>query len=244
MRVNRAFVDTPLSAGLRFALPEQVTAHWLRVLRMQVGDTAVVFNGTGMDADVTLQTLDKRGAQVEVVQVRDGIPESPFRITLLQGVARGEKMDLILQKAAELGVHAFVPVFSDRSEVKLDGERAAKRLQHWRGVVVAACEQSGRSVVPQVSAPVALQAACAGLAGDHRLILDPEAQTTARTVLPAGADACVIAVGPEGGWSARDMTVLQTQGFTGVQLGPRILRTETAGIAAIAALQSHHGDLA
>lgn len=243
MRLNRAYIDQALVPGKPFDLPESVAAHWLRVLRMRVGDSAIVFNGSGSEADVVLRSLDKRHATVEVVAIRDGIAESPFRITLLQGVARGEKMDMILQKATELGVHAFVPVFSDRSEVKLDGERAAKRLQHWRGVVVAACEQSWRSYLPAVSSPVSLRAACAALDSRQRLILDPEANDATRNALPADATDCVIAVGPEGGWSAMDLGVLQAADFKGVRLGPRILRTETAGIAAIAALQSHYGDL-
>lgn len=243
MRVNRAYVDLPLQVGGRFDLPEHVVGHWLRVLRMQAGDAAVVFNGSGVEAEVTLHSIDKRHATVEVTTLREGLPESGFRITLLQGVARGEKMDWILQKATELGVHAFVPVFSERSEVKLEGERAQKRLQHWRGVVIAACEQSGRSVVPSVLAPASLKSACAELNTDQRLILDPEAPSAVRGALVGGAHDCVIAVGPEGGWSAQDRGVMQGAGFRGVRLGPRVLRTETAGIAAIAALQSHYGDL-
>ena len=244
MRLNRAYVDHALTNGKSFDLPEAVAAHWLRVLRMRQGDKAIVFNGTGIEADVAIRSLDKRHATVEVVSVREGIAESPFKITLLQGVARGEKMDLILQKSTELGVHAFVPVFSDRSEVKLEGERVAKRVHHWRGVVIAACEQSWRSVVPAMSDPASLKLACDGLQSAQRLILDPEATQVVRDVLPSSANECVIAVGPEGGWSDNDMRVLKDAGFTGVRLGPRVLRTETAGIAAIAALQSHYGDLA
>ena len=244
MRLNRAFVDHALVVGKSFDLPETVAGHWLRVLRMRQGDTAVVFNGSGVEADVAIRALDKRHTTVEVMAIREGIAESPFQITLLQGVARGEKMDLILQKSTELGVHAFVPVFSDRSEVKLEGERVAKRVQHWRGVIVAACEQSWRSVIPAVSDPVPLRLACDALNTTHRLILDPDATHVVRDVLPASATDCVIAVGPEGGWSANDMRVLTNAGFAGVRLGPRVLRTETAGIAAIAALQSHYGDLA
>lgn len=243
MRVNRAYVDLPLQVGGRFDLPEHVVGHWLRVLRMQAGDAAVVFNGKGVEAEVTLHSIDKRHATVEVTALREGLPESGFRITLLQGVARGEKMDWILQKATELGVHAFVPVFTERSEVKLEGDRARKRLQHWRGVVIAACEQSGRSVVPSVLAPASLKNACAELNTDQRLILDPDAPSAVREAFVGGVHDCVIAVGPEGGWSAQDLGVMQGAGFKGVRLGPRVLRTETAGIAAIAALQSHYGDL-
>ena len=163
---------------------------------------------------------------------------------LLQGIARGEKMDLILQKATELGVAAILPVTSQRSEVKLDAARAAKRLAHWRNVVIAACEQSGRAVVPDVAAPATLQEALASLpTGGLRLLLDPEGRQSIATLAAIDGQA-LLAVGPEGGWSPRDREQLQSADFQGLRLGPRVLRTETAGLAAIAALQSRFGDLA
>lgn len=153
-------------------------------------------------------------------------------------------MDLILQKATELGVSAICPLHSQRSEVKLDEARRAKRLAHWQSVVISACEQSGRAVVPAVSAPTPLQAAINALpAGGVRLILDPEASDTIATMACPGGTEVVLAVGPEGGWSPLDREQLLAGGFLGVRLGPRILRTETAGLAAIAALQVRFGDL-
>jgi 16S rRNA (uracil1498-N3)-methyltransferase len=170
--------------------------------------------------------------------------ESPLRIILLQGIARGEKMDWILQKATELGVAALVPVASERSEVKLSGERATKRHAHWRSVVVAACEQSGRARVPDVAAPESLAAALARLPGNGlRLTLDPGADIGLAGLPAPEAATCIVAIGPEGGWSPRDRALLADAGFTGLHLGPRILRTETAGMAAIAALQARFGDL-
>ena len=168
--------------------------------------------------------------------------ESPLRIALVQGIARGEKMDWILQKATELGVASVLPVQSDRSEVKLEPERAVKRLAHWRSVVVSACEQSGRARVPDVAVVQPLSGIASALASPHRFLLDPEAGDTIAT-MQAIEGACVLAVGPEGGWSERDRATLQAAGFTGLRLGPRVLRTETAGIAAIAALQARFGDL-
>ena len=157
--------------------------------------------------------------------------------------SRGEKMDWILQKATELGVASVHPVQSDRSEVKLEGERAAKRLAHWRSVVVSACEQSGRSRVPAVSASQPLQAALdAGLPAGQRFLLDPEGDAAVHAIDAPEGD-CVLAIGPEGGWSPRDKQALHAAGFTGLRLGPRILRTETAGLAASAALQARFGDL-
>src|SRR5690606_4658857 len=162
-----------------------------------------------------------------------------------QGVARGEKMDWILQKATELGVAGFVPVNSERSEVRLDAARAAKRLAHWQGVVASACGQSGRAVVPPVAAPTSLAEAAAGLSGDAlKLTLDPTAEANVRGLAAPQGREVVVAIGPEGGWSPRDRTVLADAGFAGLRLGPRILRTETAGIAAISALQAAFGDLA
>ncbi|MBS0226499.1 MAG: 16S rRNA (uracil(1498)-N(3))-methyltransferase [Proteobacteria bacterium] len=242
MRLTRVHVDAGLRAGAELALPETSAAHLTRVLRLQAGDSCIVFDGRGHEADAQLVAIDKRGARVRIGEVRTPANESPVRITLLQGVARGEKMDLILQKGTELGVTAFAPVFSDRSEVKLDGARAAKRLEHWRGVVISACEQSGRAFVPDVQPPVALANALSTLAPTTRLLLDPVASMSCRTALATGQRDVALAVGPEGGWSPQDRSLLEAQGFLGVRLGPRVLRTETAGLAAIAAMQALHGD--
>ncbi|MDN5781380.1 MAG: 16S rRNA (uracil(1498)-N(3))-methyltransferase [Luteimonas sp.] len=226
------------------ALPENAAAHLLRVLRLGVGDGCVLFNGDGHDYTARIVAADKRSGEVEVIAVRAVASESPLRIVLVQGVARGEKMDWIVQKATELGVAGFVPVNSERSEVRLEGERAAKRLAHWRSVVVAACEQSGRATVPGFAPPRSLAAALPDLPqACMRLILDPEAGNGIATLSDPGGRPVVVAIGPEGGWSQRDHTILADAGFDGVRLGPRILRTETAGIAAIVALQSKFGDL-
>ncbi|HRA57710.1 MAG TPA: 16S rRNA (uracil(1498)-N(3))-methyltransferase, partial [Thermomonas sp.] len=153
MRLTRSFVETPLAVGQTLALPDDVAAHLLRVLRLQVDDACVLFNGDGVDYDARIVTAGKRDAQAEVTAARPIHNESPLRISLLQGIARGEKMDLILQKATELGVARIVPVMSERSEVKLDAQRADKRLAHWREVVISACEQSGRACIPEVLPP-------------------------------------------------------------------------------------------
>jgi len=242
MRVIRAFVERPLQAGERFALPEDAATHLVRVLRLREGDPCVLFNGDGHDYAATLEGIGKREVRVRIDGVNAVDNESPLRITLLQGIARGEKMDWILQKATELGVAAFVPVSSERSEVRLDAERADKRVAHWRSVVRSACEQSGRAIVPAVSAPQSLADALESLPTGARFLLDPFAER-AIGELALQADNCVLAIGPEGGWSPRDREQLLGAGFTGLRLGPRILRTETAGLAAIAALQAGFGDL-
>ena len=246
MRVTRAWVDLPLAAGARIALPEHAASHLLRVLRLREGDGCVLFNGDGHDYDARIVAVGKRGGEVEVLDRRVVDNESPLRITLLQGIARGEKMDLILQKATELGVARIVPVQSERSEVRLDGARLARRIEHWRAVVVSACEQCGRARLPVVEAPVGIDAI-----GDIArtaalgLTLDPQGEHVLPLPgprMPADGEVA-IAIGPEGGWSPRDREQLRAAGYEGLRLGPRILRTETAGLAAIAALQAMYGDL-
>lgn len=244
MRLTRVHVDVPLAPGIELALPEAPAVHLARVLRLGVGDDCVLFNGDGSDYAARVLAIGKRELRVAVTAAAPIDRESPLRIVLLQGIARGEKMDLILQKATELGVSAMYPVASQRSEVKLDEARAAKRLAHWRNVVIAACEQSGRAVVPEVAAPATLQDALGSLpTGGLRLLLDPEGAPSLAT-LPSVDGQVLLAVGPEGGWSPRDREQLQSAGFQGLRLGPRVLRTETAGLAAIAVLQSRLGDLA
>lgn len=244
MRLSRAYVDGPLAVGARVALPEGAAAHLLRALRLDVGDTCVLFNGDGHDYQARVVVSGKRGGEVEVVSTREVATESPLRIILLQGVARGDKMDLILQKATELGVAGFVPVNSERSEVRLDAVRSAKRVQHWQGVVASACEQGGRARLPPVAAPLALAEAMLTLPGGSlRLTLDPGAPAAIHGLALPPSATVVVGVGPEGGWSPRDREQLVAAGFNGVRLGPRILRTETAGLAAISVLQATFGDL-
>ncbi len=244
MRLTRVFVDSPLAPGMRVVLPENAGAHLVRVLRLREGEACVLFNGDGHDYDATLLSAGKRGVEAEVNGVRVVDNESPLRLVLLQGIARGEKMDLILQKATELGIAAIVPVFADRTEVRLDGDRLEKRVAHWRSVVSSACEQSGRARIPELLAPRGLSEAAAELDADAlKLTLDPLGEHRFDTLSPMSAAGIVIGIGPEGGWSEKDRMVLRNAGFTGLRLGPRVLRTETAGLAAIAALQAKFGDL-
>ena len=244
MRLTRVHVESTLAPDIEVHLPDDAAAHLSRVLRLGEGDACVLFNGDGHDYDAQLVRVSKREVLARISGARAVDNESPLHITLLQGIARGEKMDLILQKATELGVAAVLPVDSDRSEVKLSGERLHKRLAHWRGVVVSACEQSGRARVPVVVEPQALIAAAATLPGKALLLLlDPQGTHTLKTLAAPASGQVVIAIGPEGGWSPRDRQALEGAGFQGLRLGPRVLRTETAGLAAIAAVQAQLGDL-
>ena len=244
MRLTRVFVGQPLAPGARVTLPESAGAHLVRVLRLREGESCVLFNGDGHDYDACLLSAGKRGVEAEVEAMRAVDNESPLRLVLLQGIARGEKMDLILQKATELGVAAIAPVFADRTEVRLDGERLEKRVAHWRSVVASACEQSGRARIPDLLPPRALAEAAASLDTDAlKLTLDPQGEHRFDTLSPVGVAGIVIGIGPEGGWSEKDRDILHANGFSGLRLGPRVLRTETAGLAAIAALQAKFGDL-
>jgi 16S rRNA (uracil1498-N3)-methyltransferase len=244
MRTIRIHVDQALGVGLEVVLPAQAGEHVARVLRMEPGDPVTLFNGDGHDYPAVLHAVGKREVIVRVQAAESVLNESPLSLTLAQGVARGEKMDLIVQKATELGVARIVPLLTERSEVKLDAGRAEKRLAHWRAVVASACEQSGRARVPDVCPAVPLEAWLKGLANDDalRLALLPEGAQRPGELRFTSAGGLLV-VGPEGGLGQRDTTALADAGFRGLKLGPRILRTETAGLAALAALQALHGDI-
>lgn len=243
MRTIRIHVELPLVVGSELNLPEQAAEHVARVLRLTAGDPVTVFNGDGHDYVATILAVGKRQVTARLTARQIVLNESPLRLTLVQGVARGEKMDLIVQKATELGVARIVPVLTERSEVKLDAARAQKRLIHWRAVAASACEQSGRALVPQISPVQPLSAWLESLVDTAalRLALLPDGTHSARKLHFADAGG-VLMVGPEGGLGARDIDALTAAGFVGLALGPRILRTETAGLAALAALQALHGD--
>ena len=246
MRRIRVFVEDPIAVGDMVPLDGFAADHLMKVLRLSRGATVTLFNGDGHDYEGTLEVLGKGLAAVAVAHATEVRNESPLALTLAQSIARGEKMDLILQKATELGVARIVPLVSERTEVRLDEDRAGRRLAHWQRVVQSACEQSGRAVVPAVAAPIALPAWMAEVRGSSatRLALHPEGARSLRELSLAGGNELVLAVGPEGGFGERDLEALAQGGFERLSLGPRILRTETAGLAAIAAVQASFGDLA
>lgn len=242
MRLTRCYLDQPLDVGTTVILPESAAQHLIRVLRLREGDACVLFNGDGHDQDARIVAAGKREAQAEITARRRIDNESPLRITLLQGIARGEKMDWIVQKATELGVARILPVTSERSDVRLDEDRAHKRHVHWREISVSACEQSGRAVLPELLPAQPLASATRRFDGAG-FILDPTSGASIKSAASTLSTASTLAIGPEGGWSPRDLEQLREAGFCGLRLGPRVLRTETAGIAAIAALQALAGDL-
>lgn len=246
MRIQRVHLTVPLRIGDAVELPASACEHLLRVLRLPEGAALLLCNGDGMDYRATLADVGKRGARARILDASPNHAESPLRIVLAQALARGEKMDWVIQKATELGVAAIQPVVTERTEVRLDAERAGRRLAHWQAVAVAACEQSGRARVPTISEPVALAAYATGMEADAiRLALDPDGDSLANSVASAAMESSApihLVIGPEGGLSERDHAQLRAAGFRGLRLGPRILRTETAGLAALAALQVLAGD--
>ncbi len=243
MRTIRVLAPGLPAAGGSFELPAGAAAHVARVLRLVAGDELVLFDGAGQEAAATIAEIRGSSVHVNVTVPAVVDRESPLSLTLVQGVSRGERMDLVMQKATELGVARLIPVMTERSVVKLDAAQAAKRLQHWQGVVAAACEQSGRAWLPEVLPPQPLLKWLAQPAkeGEQRFLLHPGSSTRARD-LPALRSATLL-IGPEGGLAPQEREAALLAGFQDLSLGPRILRTETAALAALAALQAVAGDL-
>jgi 16S rRNA (uracil1498-N3)-methyltransferase len=217
-------------------------AHYLgRVLRANRGQTIVAFNGDGHDYVCEILSLDRRCVTLEVQSRLPATREPGTRITIVQAISRGERMEQTLQKCTELGACAFQPLVSERVEVRLSGEKLVKRLAHWQGVVVSACEQSGRAVVPSVYPPLAVEAWLEKPLPSARLLFVPGAvKRLANIELPSEME---LVVGPEGGFSDPELALIRSHGAQAVSLGPRVLRTETAAPAALAVIQALRGDM-
>jgi 16S rRNA (uracil1498-N3)-methyltransferase len=244
MRIPRIYQPGPLVHGSRVALTPGAAHHVSRVLRLRAGAELRLFDGTGAEFSALLLDAPRRGeVEVEVGERVASEGESRLQIHLLQGISRGERMDYTLQKAVELGVHAITPVFTERCVVNLDGRRAEQRLQHWHTVVVSACEQSGRNRIPALAAPMQLGERLHDPVAGLALALDPGAPVGLRSLPRPTAVAVTLLVGPEGGLSEAEVAAAVACGFQPLRLGPRVLRTETAGLAAITALQVCWGDM-
>jgi len=245
MRVIRIHVPGPLSAGSEVTLPAQAGEHLTRVLRLEAGAPFVLFDGSGGEYAAQLGTRQGKSVRARVLGHQPIERESPLDITLVQGIARGERMDLIVQKATELGVSRIVPVLAERSVVRVDAKQRERKHEHWQAIAISACEQCGRNRVPRVAAPVALDAAIGELpAGAIRLLLAADGrESVAALAARAGGAPLALLIGPEGGLADAEEQLALVQGFVACRLGPRVLRTETAGLAALAALQATSGDL-
>ncbi|MGC4029592.1 MAG: 16S rRNA (uracil(1498)-N(3))-methyltransferase [Steroidobacteraceae bacterium] len=249
MRLTRVHLSAALQPGAVLPLPDTAARHVARVLRLAAGDALRVFDGAGHEFEAVIASVQRGQVQLRIGAAVANHGESPLAITLLQGVARGEKMDFILQKATELGVTRIVPLLMARSTVKLDDSGIAKRQAHWQAVLASACEQCGRARLPVLTPATALGAALAGEAreGDLRLLLAPQAGSPSLPALlgrhaTTASDGIQLLVGPEGGFDDAELAQALAAGYLRCRLGPRVLRTETAGLAAIAALQALAGD--
>ena len=244
MRVPRLHAPVPLRPRETVDLDATAARHVRNVLRLREGAAVVLFDGAGSAHDATLTRLTRDRVTVEVGASRVEDMESPLRVTVALGVSRGERMDFALQKAVELGVHAVCPLTTERTVVRLDAQRAARREAHWRGILVGACEQSGRNRIPDLAPVTRLDTWLRdGPAHGHRLVLDPRTGNTLRSIGAAPDDGVTLLIGPEGGLAEAERDLAREHGFVPVGLGPRVLRTETAVIAALTAVMTLWGDL-
>ncbi len=241
MSAPRFYLDQPLVPGARFGLPVDTARHAARALRLAVGDPVTLFNGHGGEYAARIERIGKKEVVVVVLNFSGSERESGLDVMLAQGISSGERMDYTLQKAVELGVTAIQPIAAKRSMVKLSGERAERRVAHWQGVAASACEQCGRNRVPKIASPLSLAAWLAHRPSSRLLFLSPHAASSLSD-LPAPAERQILVVGPEGGLDPDEIAALESSDAIAVRLGPRVLRTETAALAALAAMQTLWGD--
>ncbi len=243
MRNSRLYTQQKLVCGLQVELNSGPSRYASRALRLKAGDNLTLFNGDGYDYSAQMLKPGKTSL-VEIISRRSNTGESPLQLTLVQGISRSEKMDLSLQKATELGVTEIQPVLCRRSIIRLNSERLEKKHQHWHAVICSACEQSGRSSIPGLAKSVSLSQYLNSLEADKndRFLLDPKS-TKRFDSITLKTNRCRLLIGPEGGFDQDEIEDAKESGFVPLSFGPRILRTETAGIAAIAVLQSRFGDL-
>jgi 16S rRNA (uracil1498-N3)-methyltransferase len=240
---HRVYVDADLEAGRDLTVTGSAGNHIARVLRLRMGESLRLFNGRGGDYAGRIERVHRDGVVVSVGEHRPLEHESPCHLTLAQGISRGERMDWVIQKATELGVSRIVPLFTDRSVVHLDATQAARKLQHWRAIAIAACEQSGRNRLPEITSPVALAAIVENTHETGNAILLSPGAALRVVDLPGGATRATVLVGPEGGLAESEQALALRAGFTPVRIGPRVLRTETAAVCALTLLQQKFGDL-
>jgi len=247
MRNPRIYQAQVFEVGQTQALSDDAFGHTVRVLRLKDGDGITIFNGIAeqqsyFEYQATLCHVSKKSADIEIIAKNIVENESPLNIHLAQGISRGERMDFTLQKSVELGVNTITPIFTERCGVKLSGERLEKKHQQWQKIVISACEQSGRCAVPIVAQPISLDDWLQQKSSALKLNLHPRAQHSIMS-LPIESQRVRLLIGPEGGLSNDEIANATTAGFHDVLLGPRVLRTETAALTAITALQCRYGDL-
>ncbi|CAH8227067.1 16S rRNA (uracil(1498)-N(3))-methyltransferase [Vibrio aestuarianus] len=242
MRIPRIYHPTPISQLGTIALSDDAAGHIGRVLRMQVGQEVLLFDGSGAEFPATISEVTKKGVLVEVAERVESSCESPLNLHLGQVISRGDKMEFTIQKSVELGVNTITPLISERCGVKLDAKRFEKKLEQWQKIAISACEQCGRNTVPVIRPIMQLEAWCAEQSDALKLNLHPRAKYSINT-LPEPVTKVRLLIGPEGGLSAQEIRMTEEYQFEETLLGPRVLRTETAALTAITALQVRFGDL-
>ena len=240
--MTRIYQDAALAEGMIVKLDERASHHIAHVLRAQSGEHLIIFNGQGGEYQAKIGVISKKAVEVEILTFNPTERESHLNIYLAQGIAKGEKMDWIIQKAVELGVKKIIPVITERCNVRLTGDREEKRVQHWRAVSISACEQSGRNRLPEIYAPMTLAECLTNIKADHSFVLTPHATQKLPQQKLTHHASIILLIGPEGGLSEQEITDAKSHHFLPLTLGPRVLRTETAGIAALAVLQYVYGD--
>ncbi len=242
MRNRRIYTEHTLASGEEIQLDAGPSRHLVSVLRLKAGSALTLFNGLGGEFSATLLTANHKGCRVAVGEFSDTETESPLNIHLGIGISRGERMDWVVQKATELGVQQITPLYTERTEVKLKGEREAKKLRHWQLISISACEQCGRNRLPVIAQPQTLAEWTNTAAGERKFVLHHLASnlSSAQTNNPGSA---LLLVGPEGGLTDDEIRSAEAAKFQPLKLGPRVLRTETAPLAAISILQAQWGDM-
>jgi 16S rRNA (uracil1498-N3)-methyltransferase len=241
----RFHTSQDLASGARLRLEPEPSRHIAKALRMRVGDRLCLFCGDGSEAEAEITAIDRNAVFVHILECLSADRESPLRITLAISLSRGDRMDTVVQKATELGAAAIWPLVSERTGVRLEPKRLQRKLEHWQRIAVSACEQCGRNRIPAISPPAAfgeLVSRAQGLEAATRLILHPQTSGAPAPTHEEGNELLLL-VGPEGGFSDAEVEQALAAGFRALQLGPRVLRTETAPLAAIAVAQARWGDL-
>lgn len=243
MRIPRIYINVPLAPGNTIQLDERAFQHTVKVLRLRETSEIILFNGEGGEYPSTLVEVTKKRAAALINSFTDKNTESPLSIHLALGISKGERMDFAIQKAVELGISEISPLYTERCVVNLDSKREAKRLEHWQGVIISACEQSGRNRLPALHTPIDIRRNFAGLPDCKiKLTLSPYASNSLQQVEKTGNEVLIL-IGPEGGLSEQEVETAIQHGFESVRMGPRILRTETAALTAISTIQMLWGDL-
>lgn len=241
MRIPRIYIDQPLAITEAVLLNENASHYLSKVLRMQEGRELIVFNGQGGEYSAQIKEIGKKQISIQVNQFAEDNRQSSLELHLAIGISRGERMDWVLQKATELGVTQIIPLITERTEVKIKGEKQDKKIQHWQQIIISACEQCQRNILPILQEPKVVDDWLKTVSTDYRFVLHHRNdQSLSQSSVPKSV---TLLIGPEGGLSEKEIALAEIEKFQSLRLGPRVLRTETAPVAAISLVQYLWGDL-